>query len=186
MHGVSSHMMHAAACGSIMGVPAASRNRAGAFTIAPTGQAKTHSLQRVHPERKATSSTAPGGRWIGSANRLPIPGAPGGGLPESALGRGAVRGTAAGSVGSPAATDRRKPPSKRPRRSSRRDRLESWGIARRIRVCGGGAIDHRRRRGCRRMVLVDRTPQRGRGTARSSFARGGPDASRRIRARRDN
>ena len=62
MHGESSHMMQADVCGSIMGVPAASRKRAGARTIAFTGHAVMHSLQRVQPDRNETSSTAPGGR----------------------------------------------------------------------------------------------------------------------------
>lgn len=62
MQGVSGHMMHAAVCGSIIGVPAASRKRAGAKTMAPTGHAVAHSPHFVHPARNATSSTAPGGR----------------------------------------------------------------------------------------------------------------------------
>jgi hypothetical protein len=62
MQGVFSHMMQAEDCGSIIGVPAASRNLAGACTIALTGQAVMHSLQRVQPARNDTSSTAPGGR----------------------------------------------------------------------------------------------------------------------------
>jgi len=83
MQGVFSHMMHAVVYGSIIGVPAASRNLSGAWTIALTGHAAMHSLHRVHPARKATSFTAPGGRWIGNAKRRPMAplatdGAPGG------------------------------------------------------------------------------------------------------------
>lgn len=49
MHGVCTHITQAAAWGSIIGVPAASRKRPGAWTMALTGQAVMHSLQRVQP-----------------------------------------------------------------------------------------------------------------------------------------
>lgn len=53
----------------MIGVPAASRNRDGARVMEPCGQALTHSPQRVHPARNASSCTAPGGRSRGSAGR---------------------------------------------------------------------------------------------------------------------
>lgn len=111
MQGVSAHMMHAEVFASIIGVPAASRNRSGASTIAETGQAVTHSLHRVQPARNETSSTAPGGRWIGSAKRRPMP-------------RRVSVGVAASTRSTPLSATgfARK---SRPRRRSRRDRLGS-------------------------------------------------------------
>jgi hypothetical protein len=62
IHGVSVHITQGDDDGSIIGVPAAWRNRAGARMIASTGHASMQSLQRVHPAMNATSFTAPGGR----------------------------------------------------------------------------------------------------------------------------
>lgn len=61
-HGMSGHMRHAVAAGSSAGVPAASPAPAGRVMIAPAGQARTHSPQRVHAAMKPASGSAPGGR----------------------------------------------------------------------------------------------------------------------------
>lgn len=172
MHGVSAHMMHAAAYGSIMGVPAASRKRAGACTIAPTGHAAMHSLQRVHPLRKATSSTAPGGRCTGRAKVRP-----------TALGAGRL--LRPDGVESAASLLAGAPWNRRPKSMAR---LESRGSSLMGECLSAQARPSRRREHpeLRRSAPTGRTPRPGRGTGRSSSGRGDPDASHRTRTHRDN
>lgn len=110
MHGVSAHMMQAFVCASIIGVPAASRNRPGARMIASTGQTSTHWPQRVHPARNSRSGTAPGGRCTGSGTRR-APGAGRACAPATSSTRSAMR----------SARALRIPPRNRPRSRSRRE-----------------------------------------------------------------
>ena len=59
-----SHIVQGAAMGLIIGVPAALAKDAGAWMMASAGQSLTHASHLVHWATKASSSIAPGGRWI--------------------------------------------------------------------------------------------------------------------------
>lgn len=61
-HGIASHMMQAVNSTTRAGVPAASPADDGRGWIACTGQALSHSPQRVQAATNAGSGNAPGGR----------------------------------------------------------------------------------------------------------------------------